>query len=250
MTRKRRSAAREVAPEPESKSQQRLEWLLEFLQLDVAALRVGGLLDTSADVVAFLVDPRMEFPAENRDADTIGFYRDVLGSGRSDERKARPARDQLPEPAGTEHISEDDVFVLQRPLLQELQARLLQGMHTLADGGEWWPFGAAVAPPQAVIRRLEDGTLCRSHVAGPLLPILLAAAIDLLLQWWPKIRRCRLASCGRFFLPKDGHQVFHDPKCSATARWSRYSPKRDHQKELIRRVELESQREQARGGEK
>lgn len=250
MPKGRRPQQEEITPRLEPTSEERVHWLLDFLPLDVGSLRVGGLLDTSADVIAYLVDPRLEFPQENPDADTILFFRDAPPDGTRVRRAGRRTARTDTAAKGQEHITEADVFVLQRPLLQELQAQLLRGMHTLADGGDWSPFGVASEQPQSLIRRLEDGTLCRSHVAGPLLPILLSAAVDLLLQWWPKIRRCRLASCGRFFLPSDGHQVFHDPKCSAAARWSRYSPKRDHKKELIRRVELESQRKKARGRKK
>ena len=65
---------------------------------------------------------------------------------------------------------------------------------------------------------------------------LLSATLDLLVSWFPKLRRCR--HCETWFLPRHGRQQFHDPTCSARARWRRFAPTRtrDYHAEYAKRL--------------
>ena len=65
---------------------------------------------------------------------------------------------------------------------------------------------------------------------------LMSSAFDLLIAWYPSLRRCR--QCKAWFLPRHGRQKFHDPVCSTRARWQRFAPKRsrDYHQEYARKV--------------
>jgi hypothetical protein len=231
MTKKKKKA-------PAPSADKRVAWLLAFLDRDVTALRVGELLDLGVDVVRYLLDPRATIVPGEDDAEAVIFLKAISKD------EARPA--WLPEGdvTGTENITEDDVLALKRPLLQRLQDTLRLGMRDLARGKAWVPFDGNVVPPKLRVQRRRDGTLGRSYYAGPILPVLLASAIDLIAQFWPQIRRCQYAPCGKFFIPDHGHQRFHDPKCSGLSRQERFQVEhpRDHKQELIRRNELDNKR--------
>jgi hypothetical protein len=242
---RRRPAPKEVAPEPSS--QQRVTWLLDFLQRDVASLRVGELIDVGIDAVRYLLDPKAVISRGDDDADAVVFFKGVLEW----EKKIGPPPEWIPlgDATGTEDITEDEVFTLKRPLLQAFQNKLRLGIQQLHEGQGWFPFDADMAPPKLLVQRREDGTLGRSYYAGPILPVLLASAIDLLTQSWPEIRRCKYEPCGKFFLPGHGRQLFHDSKCSGLYRWNRYIAEhpRDYKQEMIRRHELETKRVRTHG---
>jgi hypothetical protein len=190
----------------------RLEWLLTFLRVDIDAMRPGALLDLLTDVFEMLQLPALASVTEFDDPDL---------------RALKPARVDATDP----------IVVLKRDLLTRLQRALRTGVDALSDRGSWAPFGLIAAhgvAPRWTFERRADGVVVRAYV-GAWLPITIGAAADLLVHAWPELRRCKYASCGVLFLPEEGRQRYHDPKCSARARWHRLPP-RDHQKEKERRV--------------
>jgi hypothetical protein len=224
---------------PEPSADMRAAWLLGYLDRDVRRLRVGEMLDLGVDVVRYLLDPRATVAPGGEDAEAVVLFKEALR-----DRSKRPSYIPEGDVTGTEHITSDDVTALKPPLLQKLQDTLRQGMRTLADGKPWVPFDGDIVPPKLRIERRRDGTLGRSYYAGPVLPVLIASAIDLLTQFWPQIRRCQYAPCGKFFLPTHGRQAFHSPKCSGLSRQARFQAEhpRDHKQELARREELANAR--------
>lgn len=100
----------------------------------------------------------------------------------------------------------EDAFV-------DLQTMLRAGIATLEAGRPWQPFDTQLAPMFVVV----DKAVTRSYVGSPE-SIMLAAAVDLLVTFWPRIARCELKSCNRLFLREDGRQRFHDPGCANVAR--------------------------------
>ncbi len=234
---------------PEPSADERMAWLLAFLDRDVTALRVGELFDVGVDVTRYLLDPRATIVSGEDDAEAVILFKEVIAESLGE----RPAWIDPNDRTGTERITEDDVPALKRPFLQKLQDTLRLGMRSLADGTAWMPFEGDVLPPKLLLQRRRDGTLERSYYAGATLPLFLASAIDLITQFWPQIRQCQYAPCGKFFLPRHGRQTFHAERCSALARQQRFRDThgpRDHKRELIRRVELENKRKRARKGKR
>jgi hypothetical protein len=68
--------------------------------------------------------------------------------------------------------------------------------------------------------------------------VLLVAAADLIMRWWPEVHRCR---CGVLFLSRHGRQRYHDPSCAFRARWSKFLSRRprDYHAEYERRKKRE-----------
>ena len=92
-------------------------------------------------------------------------------------------------------------------------------------------------PPRWVYERQADGTIARRY-EGPLGTVLLASAADLLVAWWPQLRRCEHEECAALFLPDHGRQHYHVPACRQAAYRNRN--KRDYSEEHEERVRRES----------
>jgi hypothetical protein len=193
-------------PAPPS-AEQRLEWLLEFLQRDVTALRPGERLDLGTDVVRFLLAPAVIVPTAAPDGYAIAL--------------AKMKGETVPEaPAPT----------LTDEALLTLQTALRAGVELLSAGLRWSP--AFETQPPIVFEPREDGTIIRRYVASLANGLLISAA-DLLVDTWPRLRRCAFEPCRVLFQPEHGRQKYHDPKCSALARWHRLPKgKRDYKQEL------------------
>ncbi len=115
-------------------------------------------------------------------------------------------------------------------------------MEKLETDGGWYPF-KDLEPPGWLLKRRGDGTLVRSY-PGQLSVIFLAAAADVLVTWWPQLRRCKHAPCRAWFLPRHGRQVYHNADCSYKARWSKFASKRErnYREEYEKRLEREKKR--------
>src|SRR5687767_4270467 len=112
-------------------------------------------------------------------------------------------------------------------LVLEVQTKLKAGIAHLEAGRSWQPFEKA---QDTVFTLQADKTIARLYRGGSYATVMLASAIDLLVQWWPQLRRCAYEPCSVLFLPEEGRQIYHDKKCSALARWHRLPP-RNHQRE-------------------
>ena len=191
-------------------------WLLEFLARDVDALRPGEMLDLGTDVERYLMGPT----------------------------SARLSNEDRP---------------LGREVLREFHAGLSAGMEQLESEGLWkvyehWRQGRRRNRcPGWVLEQQQDGTLTRWW-HGDVDAVLLAAASDLVAEWWSELRRCKYEECGAWFLPRHGRQHYHDPKCSAAKRQEKYQPKRNYRAEYNRRLEkagkLPLKRRRKKGGTK
>jgi hypothetical protein len=123
--------------------------------------------------------------------------------------------------------------------VREWHHELRRGLDELEAGGQW-----TFHPP--LDRSLTHLRLQR-HLDGWLLPVyerptlrsaLMTAAVDLVVHWWPQLRRCKRDSCRAWFLPKHGRQRYHEAACSFQARWNKFASthKRDYHAEYAQRV--------------
>jgi hypothetical protein len=190
------------APGPE----ERIDWLLTFLQRDLTTLRAGERIDLKEDMVRLLHfrDPSVDL-ASVEPPDGYAF-----------EQAKRKGAPDLPWPDA---------------LVREVQAKIRAGVEHLEAGRIWQPFDVALTP---IFRVEGDKTIARSY-RGTYLAIMLASAVDLLVQWWPHLQRCAYKPCGLLFRQTHGRQHYHDPKCSKLERWHRLSAKakRDYKQELV-----------------
>ncbi len=167
-----------------------IRWLLDFLQQEIAfggdgritTLRRGEMLDLCTDVERYLLGPTAD------------------------------SNDVLTAP------SEGEVW--RDKVLARFQATLKRGMEQLATDKRWSVSETVWARGEPVDRRVgwalerqEDGTLRRWYEGAPVEALLLAAASDLIIQWWPQLRRCRYDVCVAWFLPRDKRQLYHEPTC-------------------------------------
>jgi hypothetical protein len=195
------------APPSVPPDRERINWLLEFLRRDLTALRAGERLDLRDDMNRLLAyrDPASSMPSEPPDGYAFA----------------------LAKLKGAPDISWPDSLVL------EVQTKLTAGIALLEAGRPWKPFDKAQHP---VFTRRADNTIARQYQGGSYGTVMLASALDLLVQWWPQLRRCAYPPCHVLFLPEEGRQKYHDKKCSANARWHKFAPKRNHQVEKERRI--------------
>jgi hypothetical protein len=128
------------------------------------------------------------------------------------------------------------VIAAARALMAELQAQLRSGVAALQREGAWQPFGLTGPAPPWSLERRADGTIRRSYL-GAWSTVTLASAADLLVRWWPHLRRCEHEPCGAWFLPTHGRQRYHDVRCAGQARYQRFKPTRDHKSEYARRYD-------------
>jgi hypothetical protein len=196
----------------EPRHEARIVWLLEFLRTDLSALGPGALLDLRNSVFPVLHEGQQATVTDFDDPDL---------------RALKPAR----------AVDADPVVGLARDLLARVQGALRAGVEALQQTGSWQPFGLTPdrPTPKWLLKRRDDGTVRRDY-GGDWKTITVASAADLLMDWWPRLRVCRYPACGVLFLPEEGRQKYHDPKCASLARWHKWAPKRDPQKEKERRA--------------
>ena len=187
---------------------QRIEWLLEFLRKDIAFDGVGRVVTFTplemrhlcTNVEWYLLGPK----AELDESDKVR----LTGAPNSFER-------------GREVLSASDLEreIWRGQVLARLQSAVLAGMKTL-EAGEAWRASEVHVRGQMIDRRVgwalehqPNGTVVRRYENAHIDAILLAAASDLVAEWWPQLRRCRSPDCGAWFLPSDKRQLYHEPVC-------------------------------------
>lgn len=200
----RKSPKRTPKAEAVLPAETRVRTLLTFLQNDVATLRQGALLDVAEDLSRVLGEPGDE---------TFPDFTDDLNA--------------------SEDVPFEQLAEIPRASLLVFQNTLRDGMRRLYAGNAWSPLPLPVElrPTYQVV----GGVLVRRY-EGLYEHAVMAHAMDLLVQFWPQIRRCERRDCGKFFLPSHGRQRHHDPSCSNIERSRRYVKKRDYTKEKERRV--------------
>ncbi|MBI3046853.1 MAG: hypothetical protein HYY76_00930 [Acidobacteria bacterium] len=186
---------------------ERILWLLDFLRQDLAAIRPGALWDLRDGAIRVLQNAhvRVAWPREGR-------------------LQAAIARD-----------------------LTAVQSRLRAGIVELHQGHHWYPFHRQSPPaPEWVVRTTDDGgVLFRTHSSPEMVSVLIASAVDLLMRWWPQLRRCR--HCEALFLPRHGRQWYHDTRCSGSARYVKFKAKAAKKKrDYIAEEQRRAAREYAR----
>ena len=212
----------------EPTDRERILWLLDFLRQDLATTRPGALFDLRDDVMRYLHRVNEDL----LDASTKEWW--TASRAKEPHAGASLARELL-----------EDV--------EETQSRLREGISTLSRGQYWQPFagtywtpprkgypgrtGTRHLPPDWIVRQTEDGALVRIYQSLVEADLIIAAAVDVLMRWWPQLRRCK--HCGALFLPRHGRQWYHDAECSWKARYARFKPKRDYVKEERRRAARE-----------
>jgi hypothetical protein len=188
---------------------------LAFLRCDVAALRGGELLALRNDVFPYLHEANLATLMEP-DPD------ELCALSRVPPRRA--------------DVTSHQVIVAARSLMAALQEQLRAGLDALQQTGTWEPFGRAGAAPRWSLEQHADGTVRRAHM-GAWRTITLASAADLVVRWWPQLRRCEHEPCRAWFFPTHGRQRYHDARCAAEARYQRFKPKRDYKAEYARRYD-------------
>ncbi len=185
------------APEAPDKGE-RLRWLLDFIQRDLAALRPGERLDLTADCDRLLHwrDPSIDL-ASVEPPDSFAFELSKLN--------------------GAPDVSYFDALVL------NVQASLKIGVEHLEAKRSWKPIIKDALQPVFTVQ--NDNTIAR-HYRGSYGAIMLASAVDLLVEGWPSLKRCELSTCKRLFLPDDGRKRFHETKCGNLSRFRSAAAKR------------------------
>lgn len=207
----------------ESAERERVLWLLRLLRADLEGLRFGELVDMRDDALSF-PDP---VPAPD--------MRDVLRRiEEGDQYWAHVTFDPPLLKAG----GRDEVEAAAQGLLAPLQKEVLRGISLLDEGQPWPVFSDQWPAPQWVVEARGQGSPYR-RFSGTFQAVFLATATDLLVRWWPELRRCKYEKCRALFLPAHGRQRYHDPSCSAAKRQKRYQPKRDYAAEYERRKRKE-----------
>ena len=121
-----------------------------------------------------------------------------------------------------------------RELMGGVQHDLWAGVNAL-QAGMWqtlWP--GRDRRRRGPFERGDDEAIVRIYL-GNWRTITVASAADVLVRWWPELRRCKHEPCGVWFLPTHGRQWYHDARCASTARYQRFKPTRDYKAEYVRR---------------
>ena len=211
--RKRRSAPGDVAPPGQQYSDREcIRWLLEFLRCDLAALRPGELRALRNEVFPYLL-------YKSRATLTVIDKDELLALG--------------PLPPRRPGVDARHVIAAAREFMGRLQDDLRAGVNAL-QAGMWHPFGLQGPAPSWLFERGDDGTIVRAYMGG-WRTITIASAADVLVRWWPELRRCKHAPCGVWFLPTHGRQWYHDARCASAARYQRFKPTRNYKAEYARR---------------
>lgn len=186
-----------------------IDWLLEFLRADLASLAATRLITVRQNVFVHLHETSRATVTEvDRDREAL-----------------RPVH-----PGAEGRV----VIAAARDLLTRLQTRLREGLNAWSQNVWWSPFAGGQASPSWSTEPQSDGTIRRVHT-GSWFTITTATAVDVLMQWWPRLRRCQNEACRVWFLPAHGRQYFHDERCASQARYQRYKPKRNYKDEYARR---------------
>ena len=211
--RKRRSAPGDVAPPVQQYSDREcIRWLLEFLRCDLAALRPRELLVLRNEVFPYLHD-------KSRATLTIVHEDELLALGPGSPR--RPG------------VESRHVIAAARELMGGVQHDLWAGVNAL-QASMWHPFGLQGPAPPWSFERGDDGAIVRAYMGG-WRTITIASAADVLVRWWPELRRCNHEPCATWFLPTHGRQCYHDARCASAARYQRFKPTRNYKAEYARR---------------
>ena len=209
------SAPGDVAPPGQQYSDREcIRWLLEFLRCDLAALRPRELLALRNEVFPYLHD-------KSHATLTVIDKDEVLALGRV--------------PSKQPGVESRHVIAAARKLMGGVQDDLRAGVNAL-QAGMWHPFDLQEPAPSWSLERGDDGAIVRAYMGG-WHTITLASAADVLVRWWPELRRCKHEPCGAWFLPTHGRQRYHDARCASAARYQRYKPTRDYKAEYARRYD-------------
>lgn len=188
----------------------RIEWLLTFLRRDVNVLRPGEWLDLGPDIQRYVLSEMNLF-------------------------SIRADRFDIPE-RGTRkrNIKKMDLRIpALKIVVQVWHQEVRRGLDALNSGKRW-----TINPPlDRTIVRLQqrDKSVVAIYSPLPMSIGLLSVTIDLLLEWYPQIRRCR--HCSSWFLPRHGRQRYDTPTCSQQARWRKFAKtrRRDYKAEYAKR---------------
>ena len=211
--RKRRSAPGDVAPPVQKYSDREcIRWLLKFLRCDLAALRPHELLDLRNEVFPYL-------HYKSRATVTVVHEDELLAHG--------------PVPPRRPGVDARHVIAAAREFMGGVQDALLAGVNALQTS-MWHPFGRQGPAPPWSFERGDDGAIVRAYMGG-WCTITIASAADVLVRWWPELRRCKHEPCGAWFLPTHGRQCYHDARYASAARYQRFKPTRDYKAEYARR---------------
>ena len=138
-----------------------------------------------------------------------------------------------PVPPRRPGVDSRHVIAAARTFMGGLQDDLRAGVNAL-QASMWHPFGLQGPAPPWSFERGNDGAIVRAYMGGRR-TITLASAADVLVRWWPELRRCKHEPCGAWFLPTHGRQCYHDARCASAARYQRYKPTRNYKAEYARR---------------
>src|SRR5688572_18874001 len=188
----RASEPGQLNSQPVPADEERIDWLVDFLQRDLTTLRPGERLDLHDDWAGLLAfhDPAIDLAAVTP-PDGYAYA--------------------LAKLKGAPDVEYFDALAL------EVQATLKAGVARLEAGQQWEPFKKPLIP----VFEVDADRVVRRRYHGTYAAIMLASAVDLLVAWWPQLRRCKYSACGRLFRPKENRHVYHDPKCVKLAGWHR-----------------------------
>jgi hypothetical protein len=125
------------------------------------------------------------------------------------------------------------------PTFEDLVRELLETVKTGLEqlkADRRWDFRPPLEDRVTHLQEQRDKSLFPARPRRDPRAALLAAVVDLVVEWWPSMRRCR--RCSSWFVPRHGRQLFHTAACAAQARWRRFAPKRkrDYHAEYAQRL--------------
>jgi hypothetical protein len=205
----------------------RLQWLLNFSELDLDSLSEGRLADLRWEVLVFGLGKKPE-QMTSRFEIFYEFYALTSPVPLNKQIPLSEIEKHFPKPASEEeHEARLQAQESERRkgatlwLVKEFQDTLRQIFDTLF-AGEWWRFKRPVQEETIALSHITDKDGSRKAHNPPAYTaedLLMIQTIDLIKAEWQRLTICQNPYCEkRFVAAKKGRASFHSSKCSAYVR--------------------------------
>jgi hypothetical protein len=190
-------------------AESRARWLFDFLRTDLAKTTEGQVLGLRKDALGFAGAVIVQLPDS--------------GPTRA------PSRDKA-----ADRWEQEQGHVVPAEELPRLQASIRSGFNRLREH-RWWLLEGPISYGIATL----GGRIIRGHRQGAFRDLFLAAALDLVQEWWDRLYTCE--RCKAIFV-KIGKQAYCSPTCSQKARMERFRSKRPPRNYLAEREQAARKR--------
>jgi hypothetical protein len=209
-----------------------MEWLLRFLRVDLDRLTPGQLIDLHFEVLAI---HGVRNPVSDHSPRVTSGISRKTPTGWKEVKTLQDALRGLGLSRTVEGVFLHDP-VLDSEGLRTLQTGAVAAIEALEKEGQWEVPGQW---SRCVVEYDKETGLIAKRYDSDIPTVFFATVADLLLEFWPSVRRCASPDCRALFLPSDPRQTYCSKTCSERVRQERHRPKRqrDYQAEHRRRVE-------------